>query len=238
MFRALPCQGRGRELESLHPHQTEIIERFGALFIVFVMMGVMNIEDIKERSSGLKREAEKLLHDLNLVKTFSRLGEVKRVGSSTTGLILSEDIDFKIYTDNPSGSEVATFAQELLSSSLPVTRIEVTDFDKIKAGPYRLTGVYLGLTIVTDKRWNVDVMIRRKNDTPVHEQEIDELISMATESQKDIILFLKAQLINEKKYSAVSKHPFIYTGADIYRAVIKGAVKDIEGLTDFYAPNP
>ena len=36
LFRALPCQGRGRELESLHSHHFIKIARLSRFFYVFV----------------------------------------------------------------------------------------------------------------------------------------------------------------------------------------------------------
>ena len=34
LVRALPCQGRGRELESLHPHQKDSPNKSGVFFLV------------------------------------------------------------------------------------------------------------------------------------------------------------------------------------------------------------
>ena len=44
VVRALPCQGRGRELESLHPHQIEIIdEKMLMIRHLFVLASEFNL---------------------------------------------------------------------------------------------------------------------------------------------------------------------------------------------------
>jgi hypothetical protein len=83
----------------------------------------MKLEDIKKRSELLQREADKLVNDLSLNELLSSLGTVKRVGSSARGLLLTEDIDFKVYTDQPNGRKVSALATTLLGNESPVARI-------------------------------------------------------------------------------------------------------------------
>lgn len=211
-----------------------MIPRSRGLLFLSDMMRIMNLEEIKKRSQVLQQEADELVNKLNLIELLSRLGEVKRVGSSVTGLLLSEDIDFKVYTEHPSGSDAATLANELLSGGMPVTGIEVNDFDKDKRSYYKLTGVYVGLTILTSRRWNVDVIIRKESETPNDERELDDLMRNMSAEQRDAILLLKSHLMEQKRYGGLPKHPAIFTGADVYKAVFKVGAKNIKQLEEYW----
>ena len=60
-----------------------------------------NAETLIQTSSRLQLEASALVKELGLVRLLSKVGQVEQVGSSVTGLILNEEIDFKVYTDKP-----------------------------------------------------------------------------------------------------------------------------------------
>jgi hypothetical protein len=193
----------------------------------------MKLEELKQHSALLQREADKVVSDLNFIERLSQLGRVKRVGSSVTGLLLDEDIDFKIYTDHPDGGKVAALAAELLQSELAVVGIKVTDFDKAKKGRYKLTGVYLGFVVLTNRSWNIDVIVRKESETPPDERELSALLEVMTEEQRDTILLLKSELMDRKRYAALPKHPLVFNSMDVYIGVLKGGVKTVGQLEEY-----
>jgi hypothetical protein len=196
----------------------------------------MNLNEIKEYSQLLQNEADELVRYLNLDEVLSQLGSVRRVGSSTTGLLLNEDIDFKVYTDKPSIQLASDLATKLLNSETsPVIKIEIMNFDKAPKGHFKLSGIYIGLSVLTTRRWNIDIVIMPESKIPPHEKEMDALMQSMSPSQQDTILELKAELIELQRHGGLPKHPYIFTSCDIYKAVLDGGIKNIEQLEKYWS---
>jgi hypothetical protein len=78
------------------------------------------------------------------------------------------------------------------------------------------------------------VVILREDKIPPHEKEMDELLDTMTSKQRDDILLLKAKLIDEHRYGGLPKHPYIFTGTDVYKAVIDGKAKTLRQLEGYW----
>lgn len=145
-------------------------------------------------------------------------------GSFEYDLMVDRDLDFgvavKEITPEIRAKISSTFALQSWAYSVNMTdRVNFEPLSNLGAP----RGLYLGLTIPFPKvRWNIDVWFIVGDDLP--EDKMGQIISNATQNQKDIIVQIKYELMKRgKKEKGI-------TSAEVYKAVLDKDVKTTEGF--------
>lgn len=182
------------------------------------------MQDYKSLSQLIRREADTLLKATELTKLLEQFGTVDLGGSYAYDLMVDRDLDFgvAVHTITPEvrSKIAATFASQSWAYGMHMTdRVNFEPLSNLGAP----RGLYLGLTIPFPKeRWNIDVWFM--TDAPESIDEIAQLIANASQEQKDVILRIKYELMqNGQKHKGA-------TSAAVYKAALKEGVSSTQGF--------
>ncbi|MDQ2973434.1 MAG: hypothetical protein M3Q79_03050 [bacterium] len=180
------------------------------------------MQEARNHSLKIKQEAEELLKATYLQKLLEEYGEVNLGGSFAYNLMVDRDLDFgvavKEITPEIRAKIASTFTSQSWAYGINMTdRVNFEPLSNLGAP----RGLYLGLTIPFPKeRWNIDVWFTVGNDLP--EDKIGQMISSATQNQKDTMLQIKYELMrNGKKEKGI-------TSAEVYTAVLNEDIQTTE----------
>ena len=182
--------------------------------------------DLLERQDELQKEGREVLEDLKLLDYLSRFGTPHIVGSLATGLMTWRDIDLELYT-NPREQDMWDTAHYLFANE-HVRSVWEADYRKRTDSPFP-KGLYIGVKYQKEigKKWKIDLWFMPERDTPDYHAWMMEQLPHLSNEKVLTILKLKSALSDHPQYR---KKIF---SIDIYKAVIKGEVKDIEGFKQY-----
>lgn len=183
--------------------------------------------DLIKQQTALQQEGFDLINELDLEQYLSQFGVLDIGGSIKTGLMTWRDIDIGVIcTTLPTTDKMWHTARELAEKP-HITRITVQD--NMTDGKYYSAypkGYYLGLVYDNkDIHWKVDIWFAENFGE--HGSYDDLVISQLNDENKLIILQIK---------NALSDHPLYrkkIKSVDIYDAVLKQNVKDLEGFKKY-----
>lgn len=178
----------------------------------------MEGNDVVVYSEKMKREADDILKNTELLKILSEFGTPHIIGSYAMDLIYNPDIDIVVETDNLRGASV-----DALSAL-----VKKGDFEKIEYGDFvkfphvnRPNGYIIVLrTTRGDVRWEIEIWFL--SNTTKEENDVSRVRASLTPELKRTILEFKRH-IHEKN---ISKHKI--SSADIYRAVLEKHITDFD----------
>lgn len=198
---------------------------------------MITIEEANDQQASLQNDGQALMAEYSIEKLLSKFGKVQIDGSFAYRLMCKPDIDFHVFTQSLSIKPVAEVCQELLL--IPeLTQLQVSNRQSfVPPRPGTPKGIYLGFKIFfRNKNWNFDVW----NINPAHKINSETFArgweKKLTEQQRDTILLLKYNLIEQERYPGIEKG--MYASADVYRAVLSGDVQTIEELDSWRENNP
>jgi hypothetical protein len=180
------------------------------------------MSNAKSHSASLKQEADKLLESTKLNSLLEQFGIVDLGGSYAYDLMVDRDLDFGVAVEAITPEVRAEIAQ-LFASQSWMYGMNMTDRANFKPLSHLKAprALYLGLTIpFPEERWNVDIWFTIGDELP--EDELTQMISKATQEQKDIILEIKYDLLQSgRKEKGI-------TSAEVYKAVMLNKVTSTE----------
>lgn len=171
-------------------------------------------------------KANEILYNMNLLNILKKYGEVYIVGSYKMNLMAWNDID--IYVDNQTMDleKLYNLSMEIFKTFNPIWFEGKQEECKVKGANY-----FLGFeTTCTRELWNIDIWFFSKetiNNTIKYNDNIIDIIK-DNPNMRMIITDLKKQLINSGVYGTQ------YSSIDVYDAVIKGKVKNVNQFFDWY----
>jgi hypothetical protein len=176
------------------------------------------MKESKQHSQKIKEEADKLLSETKLYELLGQFGKVELGGSYAYDLMVDRDLDFGVAVESIT-PEIKSRIASLFASQTWAYSVNMTDrvnFEPLSnLGAPR--GLFLGLTIPFPKdRWNIDVWFLVEEELPT--DELADLIAKASQEQKDTILQIKYELLNNSQ-----KEKGI-TSAEVYKAVLKDSI--------------
>jgi hypothetical protein len=188
---------------------------------------MITLEEAKRNQANLQATAQKILDHYHVEELLKPLGEIHRVGSFRYGLMAKPDIDFLIYNSNPTLESLVNIASKIMLMD-GVGKVSIHNqyiWPKDVNVPKSL---YIGFKpIWQNVLWQIDAHVMKPEDQLDAENFYVGWDSKLTESQKDTIIFLKANLIEQGRY------PNGFYSVMIYKAVLQGNVKTIEELENW-----
>ena len=170
------------------------------------------------RCSPLKREAENIIEDLNLLETLGELGEARIVGSVVLNLIVKLDIDVHVVVTK---TDLLKAVNEVYSRLL-----ERPEIDEVRISDYRPDGVKLGIDRYRGESgdWSIDMWFTEMRETAGFEM-TERLLGELNAEHRETIMELK------RYYHG---RGLLRDGlsSKIYSAVIEG-VRSVEEFKDY-----
>jgi hypothetical protein len=181
-------------------------------------------EDLLKQQEELQEEAHTVLDDLQLEALFGHYGNVLIGGSVTLGLMTWRDIDIGIEVENlPIREQILEIAYHILSFP-GIKGVNVMDNTDL-LNPHHPKGIYFGLRYLTGEKklWKFDIWFITK-DVDNGRSYQNWVRENLTPEYKLAILTIKNAIHDNPKYK---KTVF---STDVYDAVIKHGVTDLEGF--------
>lgn len=170
-------------------------------------------------NTNRKRNADRILYEFGLLDKLKEIGTAHIIGSYQMDMMAWNDLDIDIENDNMSLEKLYALSDFILRTFHPVwyeAKEEVNAEGK--------TVWFHGFeTTITGELWNVDLWFFDKETIDSAENYCDDITAKTSQAQKDIIVNIKQDLIARGLYSFEQ-----YKSVDVYKAVIKNGVTNID----------
>lgn len=191
---------------------------------------MISLEEAKQLQNETKLEATQLLESTKITQLLQNFGQVELEGAYSYDLMVKKDIDIRVVNDQISKEQIGRLNAQI--NELP--NIESTRIID-ETSTNRREGAPQGWYIACDARfndhvWKLDVWVMKEVIRDNYPEVIRDpnWIEKCSQEEKDAILLIKAQLFEEQGD---------YTGANVYRAVLEGGVRDLEGFKKWRSEN-
>jgi len=176
-----------------------------------------------ERSSELKKEADKLLRDIRLAERCREIGVLTPVGSYYLDLMIYPDIDLYLPPAKP--SQLFQIAAQLVENH-PVIRVNF-----INGGPGPLkNSLYIKPVIAVGnwgRPWKIDIWATDQAFIDEKIAELQRFKERLTPELRELIIDYKFSILNEEGRTPV------FSGIYIYQAVLDHSLRQFSEITAF-----
>lgn len=171
-------------------------------------MGVS--EDILAISKKTRDTAKRLISEKNVLEILSKFGEPKIIGSYEMDLMLDEDIDIVVKTDNPKKSAI-----EALNKFIELETVQKYEFGDFVTYPRknRPNSYIVNLRLEYENaKWEFEIWFFKEIESQL--EQLNEIKSKINEKNRLRILEMKY----ERRFSGQSKHE--KSSMEIYNEVL------------------
>ncbi|MBO5037089.1 MAG: hypothetical protein J6D42_08430 [Clostridia bacterium] len=166
-----------------------------------------------------KTKANRILYELGLLKRLEEIGEPHIIGSYRMDMMAWNDLDIDIENDTMSLDKMYELSAFIINTFHPVW---YEAKEEVNADGKRVW--FHGFeTMITGERWNVDLWFFDKETISNAENYCDNISNNIGQTQKDIIVSIKSELISRGLYSFEQ-----YKSIDVYKAVLENNVKNVD----------
>lgn len=180
--------------------------------------------DYFKKQRELKKQADKILGDLNLLPQLKKYGEVIFVGAFALDLIVKLDIDIVVSTII-NYEDFLKFINYIFPKD-NIYNLQLQDFRK-SIYPNRPQGLYCGVTYLVKPKsfWKIDIWFSSKEQAGAKKL-VDSLKEKLTNENRLTILKIKNEMLQTKQGKEIS-------GMDVYKAVIEEGISNLEGFSQY-----
>ena len=165
-----------------------------------------------------KANADRILYEYGLLKRLERIGKSHIIGSYRMDIMAWNDLDIDIENDTMSLEKMYDLSTFIINTFHPVWyEAKEVDDDGKRVWFHGFE------TMITGELWNVDLWFFDKETISNAERYCDNIANNTTQTQKDIIVGIKSELISRGLYSFEQ-----YKSVDVYKAVLETNVKNID----------
>ena len=166
-----------------------------------------------------KTNADRILYEFGLLKKIEQIGKAHIIGSYRMNMMAWNDLDIDIENDAMSLDKMYELSTFIINTFHPVwyeAKEEVNDDGK-------RVWFHGFETMITGEMWNIDLWFFDKETISNAERYCDDITQNTSQTQKDIIINIKNELILRGLYSFEQ-----YKSIDVYKAVLENGVKNID----------
>ena len=166
-----------------------------------------------------KANADRILYEFGLLKKIEQIGKAHIIGSYRMNMMAWNDLDIDIENDAMSLDKMYELSTFIINTFHPVwyeAKEEVNDDGK-------RVWFHGFETMITGELWNIDLWVFDKETISNAERYCDDITQNTSQTQKDIIINIKNELILRGLYSFEQ-----YKSIDVYKAVLENGVKNID----------
>ena len=172
-----------------------------------------------------KANADRILYEFGLLKKIEEIGKAHIIGSYRMDMMAWNDLDVDIENDSMSLDKMYVLSAYIMNTFHPIwyeAKEEVNDEGK--------SVWFHGFeTMITGELWNVDLWFFDKQTIADAERYCDNIAQDASQTQKDIIIRIKSELISRGLYSFEQ-----FKSIDVYKAVLENNVRDIDEFLQLF----
>ncbi len=180
------------------------------------------MNSILDKQNKLQTKALQVVNNLKLEGVLSKYGEFKLVGSIVYGLMTWRDIDIDLILEkDPTDLEFWEISKKLFVPNVKL--LQLTD-NRSQKELDRPRSMYIAVKYEDEEKqiWKIDIRLLGKEF--VTTDAVEELIKTATGEHRKSILTIKSHVHDNPKYHKT------FSSLDIYEAVIKQNVTDLNGF--------
>ncbi len=172
-----------------------------------------------------KISADRILYEFGLLKKIEEIGNAHIIGSYRMDMMAWNDLDIDIENDAMSLDKLYELSTFIINTFRPVwyeAKEEVNDDGK-------RVWFHGFETMITGELWNVDLWFFDKETISDAELYCDNIVLNTSQTEKDIIVNIKTELIAQGLYSFEQ-----YKSIDVYKAVLENKVKNVEEFLELF----
>ncbi len=172
-----------------------------------------------------KISADRILYEFGLLKKIEEIGNAHIIGSYRMDMMAWNDLDIDIENDAMSLDKLYELSTFIIHTFRPVwyeAKEEVNDDGK-------RVWFHGFETMITGELWNVDLWFFDKETISDAELYCDNIVLNTSQTEKDIIVNIKTELIAQGLYSFEQ-----YKSIDVYKAVLENKVKNVEEFLELF----
>jgi len=172
-----------------------------------------------------KMAADRILYEFGLMEQLEKIGVPHIIGSYRMDMMAWNDLDIDIENDNMSKEKLYELSADILKTFEPLwyeAKEELSEDGK-------RVWFHGFETMITGELWNVDLWFFDKETIKNAEKYCDEIAEKTDESQKNIIIAIKEELIKRGLYSFEQ-----YKSIDVYKAVVEENVRNVEEFLQLF----
>nr|MBP3598117.1 hypothetical protein [Eubacterium sp.] len=172
-----------------------------------------------------KISADRILYEFGLLKKIEEIGNAHIIGSYRMDMMAWNDLDIDIENDAMSLDKLYELSTFIINTFRPVwyeAKEEVNDDGK-------RVWFHGFETMITGELWNVDLWFFDKETISDAELYCDNIVFNTSQTEKDIIVNIKTELIAQGLYSFEQ-----YKSIDVYKAVLENKVKNVEEFLELF----
>lgn len=166
-----------------------------------------------------KLQADRILYEFGLFKRVGEIGIAHIIGSYRMDVMAWNDLDIDIENDAMSLDKLYELSAFITNTFHPLWYEAKEEVDA--AG--KKVWFHGFETTITGELWNVDLWFFDKETISDAESYCDDIVRNTTQTQKEIIMDIKSELIKRGLYSFDQ-----YKSIDVYKAVMEHGVKNID----------
>ena len=181
------------------------------------------MEKYLNQSKLIKKEATILIENFQLAEILSQYGHLHFTGSYELDLMYKKDIDISIVNNNLTVEEFSQLGKDLIDKlDTPSVYYRNTRITPVEKRPEN--ALYWG---IKTGDWWIDIWAMSENVYARSDKYIKEVKEKLTTENRNIILELKAKLINKKTYG------INFGSRELYDAVLNNNVKTIQDFEKY-----
>ena len=172
-----------------------------------------------------KKKADRILYEFGLLDKLNEIGIPHIIGSYRMNMMAWNDLDIDIENDGMSLDKLYQLSAYIIKSFHPVwyeAKEEITQEGK-------RVWFHGFETTITGELWNVDLWFFDKETIDNAEEYCDTILSKTTLVQRDIIVNIKKELIEQGLYSFEQ-----YKSMDVYKAVVENNVRNVDEFLSLF----
>ena len=177
-------------------------------------------------NNDIKINADRILYEFGLLKKIEEIGKAHLIGSYRMDMMAWNDLDIDIENDTMSLEKLYELSAFILNTFHPVW-YEAKEVINDEGNKVWFHGFE---TLITGELWNIDLWFFDKETISKAELYCDSISGNASQTQKDIIVKIKTELIKRDLYSFEK-----YKSVDVYKAVLENNVKSVEELLKLFS---
>lgn len=177
-------------------------------------------------NSDRKIDADRILYEFGLLKKIEEIGNAHIIGSYRMNMMAWNDLDIDIENDAMSLDKLYELSTFIINTFRPLwyeAKEEVdTNGKKVWFHGFETT--------ITGELWNVDLWFFDKETISNVEIYCDNIVRNTTQTQKEIIVNIKSELVTRGLYSFEQ-----YKSIDVYKAVMEKSIKNIDEFLTLFS---
>ena len=177
------------------------------------------------RNTNRKQNANRILYEFGLLQKIEEIGKAHVIGSYRMDMMAWNDLDIDIENGTMSLDKLYDLPIFIINTFHPVwyeAKEEVNDDGK-------RVWFHGFETMITGELWNVDLWFFDAATISKAEEYCDNISSNTSQTQRDIIVSIKSELISRGVYSFEQ-----YKSIDVYKAVLETNVKNVDEFLSLF----